>query len=301
MLAFQPITIDDLQEINHYFQFQHYRTCDFTIGGMFMWADYFKYEYTIFDETLFIKGVSEINLKKTAFTVPIGKLHLSDSIFILNNYCVQHNIELMFSAVPEEIKEKLLTLDSFTSYPLDNWADYLYDAQRLATFTGKKYNKKRNHINRFVQTYPDFVYERINTSNLPEVIAFFSIYNSQQAKTNPIFLNEAAMTGYVLENYNRFNFIGACIKIKEDIIGFVIGEILLDTLYIHIEKADKNYDGIYEIINMRFVADIISEFPHVKYVNKEEDVGDEGLRKSKLSYHPTLILNKYNLTYHGKT
>ena len=77
----------------------------------------------------------------------------------------------------------------------------------------------------------------------------------------------------------------------------IIGEILFDTLYIHINKADKKYEGIYEFMNRVFILETVKNYPFLKYANMEEDVGDEGLRKSKLSYHPIVLLNKYNLNF----
>jgi len=298
MLNFNPVTVDSLEDIRYYFQFQDYRTCDFTIGGMFMWAFFFKYEYAIFQETLFIKGVSEIDPTETAFSVPIGKLHFHESLAVLKEYCIRNNINLVLSAVPENVKDKIISIYPFVSYKLTNWADYLYDSQSLAFLSGRLYNKKRNHINKFKQMYPDgIIYDKITDTNLQEIQAFFRLFHSQNEKDNPIFQNEAVMTEYVLSNYKRFNFIGLSMKEKNRVIGFIIGEILSDTVYIHIVKADKSYAGVYETLNKKFIIDIINEYPEIKFVNMEEDVGDEGLRQFKLSYHPIAILNKYNLIY----
>jgi len=298
---FTPVTVESLPEINKYFRIQKYRTCDFTIGGLFMWASYFKYEYAIFNDTLFIKGVSEINASETAFSIPIGKLRFEESLPILKRYCERNNIKFILSAVPEEAANSLNSELLFTSVKLDNWADYLYEREALAALSGKIYNKKRNHVNKFHQTYPDYEYLRINGSNIDEVIVFFRYFNSQYEKTNPLFINEAVMTEYILENYSNFDFVGALIKINGNVAGFTIGEIQNDTAYIHIEKADRNYNGIYEAINMKFANDIGENFPDVKYINREEDVGDEGLRKAKLSYHPVILLNKYNLVLNDKS
>ena len=299
MIDFRSVTIDSLRDIYYYFQFQDYRTCDFTLGGMFMWASYFKYEYAVFQETLFIKGVSETDPMETAFSVPIGKLQFHESFAVLKKYCILKNIKFVLSAVPENVKDLIISKYPFNVCKLTNWADYLYDIQSLASLSGKLYNKKRNHINKFKQMYPDFIYDRIDESNLREIQFFFRFFNSQNDKGNPIFQNEAIMTEYVLNNYSRFDFIGSFMKNNNHIIGFIIGEILSDTLYIHISKADKTHVGVYETLNKEFIADVLNKYPEIKYVNMEEDVGDEGLRKSKLSYHPIFILNKYNLTYVG--
>ena len=297
MIHFEPVTLDSLLEINRYFQYQNYRTCDFTIGGLFMWASYFRYEYAIYEDTLFIKGLSEINLSDTAFSIPIGKLTMKDSLAFLADFCKENMIPLILSAVPEQIIAELQKKFQITCTKLENWSDYLYDIQSLALLTGKLYNKKRNHINRFIQLYVDYSFSEITNSNLPELMLFFQNYNSQYVKNNPIFQQEAMMTDFILNHYSNFKFLGACLKINNEVAGFIIGEILRDTLYIHINKANKNYDGVYEFMNKMFVAETINKYPTLKYVNMEEDVGDEGLRKSKLSYHPIILLNKYNINF----
>lgn len=294
-LNFERISLDDLPKINLYLQYQQYRTCDYTIGGMFMWADYFKYEYAILHETLFIKGRSEINSAEVAFSLPLGKLPLDESIKILRDYCNQNNLRMVLSAIPEKAKEELVEKYNLESKILVDWADYLYDSQRLASLSGKAYNKKRNHVNRFVSTYPDFVYTRINESNIDDVIEFYNRYNTIYFKDSTLFQNEMKMTMFILAHYSSFNFTGALIKVDNKTIAFTIGEVLNDTLYIHIEKADKEYSGIYETINMKFVEDITINYDNIVYVNREEDVGDPGLRKSKQSYRPIALLNKYNL------
>ena len=297
MIHFKPVTLKSLLEINHYFQCQNYRTCDFTIGGLFMWATYFKYEYSVYYDTLFIKGLSEINLSDTAFSIPIGKLSMDDSISFLYDFCKENKIPLILSAVPEKIIVELQNKFSTTCTKLENWSDYLYEIQSLSLLSGRLYNKKRNHINKFLQLYSDYSYSEITNSNLPELMLFFQKYNAQYIKNNPIFQQEAMMTDFILNNYSYFNFLSTCLKINNEVAGFIIGELLHDTLYIHINKANKKYEGIYEFMNKVFVAETVKKYPILKYVNMEEDVGDEGLRKSKLSYHPVLLLNKYNLNF----
>jgi hypothetical protein len=143
--------------------------------------------------------------------------------------------------------------------------------------------------------YSNCFYSKINIHNIQEVISFYNEYNVVNKKDNPIFQNEAEMTEFVLRHYANFDFLGAFLKINDEFAGFIIGEIQHNILYIHIEKADKNYIGVNEYLHKTYITDILNSYPHLNYVNKEEDVGDEGLRKSKLSYYPIAILNKYNL------
>lgn len=295
-LVFKPLTLNNIPLIKSYLQHHQYRTCDYTIGGLYMWADFFKYEYLIYNDTLFIKGASEIDPNVVSFSLPIGKLPLSEAFFMLKNYCGKHGFSFVLSAVPEDAMTELTKKYALRSESLEDWSDYLYDIDKLATLPGNLYNKKRNHVNKFSKSYPDYVYERIDEENLSEVVEYFRSFCSHYHDlSNPIAENELRMTGFVLDNYETFGFIGAVLRIEGKIEAFTIGEIINDTLYVHIEKASRNFSGIYETINMRFAADMAATYSEIKFVNREEDVGDLGLRKAKLSYHPALILKKYNL------
>ena len=82
-----------------------------------------------------------------------------------------------------------------------------------------------------------------------------------------------------------------------EVVAFIVGEVVGETLHVHIEKSLHQYSGSSEMINKSFVEYVLSKFPHIKYVNREDDAGDEGLRKSKLSYNPIMLLNKYNVVF----
>lgn len=293
MLEFRPITIESFHDIIPYLTQQTFRTCDFTIGGIYMWIDYFKYEYCIANNLLFIKGYAENENKKLAFTLPIGMGSLSDGITLLKEYCDYHHLPILLSAVPEDGRTQIEQLFSVQSTPLPDWSDYLYSQKDLSTLPGRKFNKKRNRVNKFYKDYSNISNERITEDNIEEVKRFFHEFCSLNQKESLYFAYEEAMVNRVLDNYFGLNFIGWLLKVENSIIGFSIGEIVNDTLFIHIEKAFKQYAGVYEAINLLFVQNAATT--DVTYVNREEDVGDEGLRKAKLSYNPTSILTKYNI------
>ena len=296
MLDFKSIDINSLAEINKYLKYQIFKTCDFTIGGIYMWASYFKYEYAIYEHTLFIKGVSENDLSTVTFSVPVGKLSLSESLNILTEYCKKRCLKFIISAIPEsEVNREEFKSSSLIK--LENWSDYLYDIKSLSILKGRKYNRKRNHVNNFIKNNPFYIYERIGLDNILKVRVFFNKFKEKISKDNSTFINELIQTEYVLKEFEVFRqfFIGGLLKVDGEVIAFTIGEIVNDTLFIHIEKADVSYKGVYEMINMKFASDIMSSFTDVMYINREEDVGDEGLKKSKLSYNPIMLLNKYNI------
>ncbi|MDE6511713.1 MAG: hypothetical protein K2L00_06440, partial [Muribaculaceae bacterium] len=125
-LKFRPITHSDMEKIFHFLQMEPGRTTDFSYAGVLMWVDYFKYEYAILDDTLFIKGVVENDTDTPAFSLPIGKMPLKESLDKIRRYCRSHNISPVLSAVPEYALEDLEAAGISSINPLEDWGDYLY-------------------------------------------------------------------------------------------------------------------------------------------------------------------------------
>lgn len=239
-LVFKPITLDSLHEIAPYLTRQSYRTCDFSIGGIYMWVGYFGYEYAICRDTLFIKGGEEDHLQNTAFAVPVGSLDLKDSLPLLGAYCRQHGLPFILSAVPEPAAQAIAELYGCPITELPDWGDYLYRATDLATLVGHRFNKKRNRVNKFKSTYPDFQYEAITPQNLPELIAFFDRYMQAYHKDSELFAYEESMVAQVLREYDRLPFEGGVLRVGGEIAAFSVGEVVGDTLVVHIEKDRKS-------------------------------------------------------------
>ncbi len=296
-LDFKPITLNDIPRIQAILRNNTTRSCDFTLGGIFMWIGYFGYEYAIADGTLFIKGLSEDSSRQTSFTVPVGRMPLDEAVETVREYCRQNDLEPLFSAVPESMVDSLQALGAKTVTELTDWADYIYNASDLATLTGKRYNKKRNHVNRFMTDNPDWRLDMIDDTNLDELRAFFHNLDIESAKADPAMAEyEREQTADVLDNYHRYPFVGGILRDQHGaIVAFTIGEVYGDTLILHIEKMRHDVAGAGESINKLFAAEMLRQRPELKYINREDDAGDPGLRYAKESYHPAFLLKKFNV------
>lgn len=263
-----------------------------------MWIDYFRYEMSVHHGTLFIRGLNEKDLSTNAFSLPVGALPLKNSLAILRQYCREHSIPCVLSAVPGSELERIQQYAEVIDIePLDDWSDYLYDIQSLATLSGKKMSKKRNHVNRFLAENPDFKFEPLSSDNIDAVRDFFASQTLDADKGVSADF-ERLQVLEVLRRPELFGFEGAVLSTPEDgVVAFTMGEVLGDTLYVHIEKMNHLVNGSGETI-CHLYADMMSKRygESLKYANREEDVGDEGLRKAKLSYHPIEILPKFNVT-----
>lgn len=298
-LHFRPVTVQSYSLLRRYLPMAGTRSCDYTLGGIAMWTGYFRYEYCIVGDTLFIKGLSEDGSGLTAFTLPCGRLPLSDSVQILKDHCRRQGIPLIFSAVPRDRLGDLMRLIPKDISVLPIWSDYIYSAQSLATLAGKAYNKKRNHVNRFTADNPGWQLRPYTPADIGLVLDLFTRLDSVGDKT------DAAMAQYeldhtldVLRDWDDFGLEGAILlDSRQRAVAFTAGEMSGDTLVLHIEKADHNVAGAGETVNQAFAAYMTRRYPRLKYINREDDSGDPGLRQAKMSYRPVALLEKFNVRF----
>lgn len=298
-LRFSPVTAESMDTIVSFLNREKGRTTDFSFGGFFMWVDYFKYSYCIHENTLFIMGVLENNRAVAAFSLPIGELPLRRAVDMLRGYCMAHGLNLEFSAVPEYALEEFHSLAPTEIAELEAWGDYLYDAQKLATLSGKKMSKKRNHVNRFMSLYDGrWAFEPLTSDNYQEALSFLDVYAAQADKT-PEALDELQLNRILFADFPAISKYveGALLKVDGKVCAVTLGDIKGDTLFVHIEKALREIDGSYEAVNKLFAEHICAAHTEILYINREDDAGDEGLRNAKRSYHPLTVLKKYNIRF----
>lgn len=256
-----------------------------------MWRDYFNTRYAIVEDTL-VFMVDYLNHRRT-FTYPMGE-NIDAALDALRDYCVTCKSDLIFSMVS---RVDLYTLHkkfpSVTYLARGEWSDYIYNKDDIVSLKGKRYNGQRNHINRFLKLYPDHSFDVITLDNLPHVRDFYIDFMQRLElhKNGSLFSEESQKALEVLDNYEKYGLFGGALSVHGSIVGFAIGEIISDTLYVHIEKASREYEGAYNMLVNCFAERFATD--DVKYINREEDDGDMGLRTSKLSYHPVDILEKF--------
>lgn len=298
MLEFRPIHAEDMAVIMPYLEREKGRTTDFSYGGLYMWVNYFHYEYAIERDTLFIKGRLEDDRTRVAFSLPVGSLPVDESVSLVREWCQNEGVEMLFSAVPEHAVEAFRALHPVEITDSPHWADYLYDAETLAELHGKKMAKKRNHVNHFEATCPGFSFEPMTAENAAEALSFMDLFDLE-GDDNSSAKAERLMTRRLIQHFAECPgaMEGALLKVDGNVCAFTIGDVKDDTLFVHIEKATRRFDGDYEAINAYFVRYIRDRFPAVRFVNREDDAGDEGLRLAKESYHPLELLRKYNIAF----
>ncbi len=175
----------------------------------------------------------------------------------------------------------------------DNF-DYLYESEKLIKLSGKKLHGKKNHYNSFIKNYNYEVKDIKEDVVISDVITAAEKWY-QGNKDDYILKSELQGIKDVVKNMNELKTTGIAVYVEDEIVAFSLGEKLNDNLaVVHIEKADVAYSGVYSFVNRAFVD---RSFSDVRLINREQDLGIAGLRKSKLSYHPFKLEKKYILSF----
>ena len=292
MLDFHPLDLEDLPKLRGFFGYSGSRICDTTPGTVFIWRDMYKTEWAVYDGSLYFK-VDYPGLGPT-FTLPLGGGR-PEHYRQIAAYCCRRAMPISFYPVPKDELERLQQFfpNSAAVAERDSF-DYLYRAEDLQYFRGKKLSGQRNHVNKFLKTYGNWSFRTIASEDIPSVRAFLDRYASQRDKAAASFHEDIAKTQEILDHYPLYDLLGGMLLVEGQIAGFSLGEIIGDTLFTHIEKADRNYEGCYQMLVAQFARQFAREGVH--FINREDDAGDPGLRTSKLSYHPVALLEKYTVT-----
>jgi len=291
MLEFKKLQLSDIDKISHYFPLSVKRICDDTVGGAFMWRDFFSVEFAEYNDTIIFKARVRYHDNITAFSVPLGK-DVRGSIDMVASFCLYNKMPIAFFTVTDD--DLTIFQDTFDDYRLyknTDWSDYVYRAVDMKALSGRKYHGQRNHINFFKRTYEDYSYEEITVANVGEAKAFYTALSSKLDISSELMIEDHCKTIEVLDNFETYGLLGGMLKANGSVVAFSVGEIINNVLFVHIEKADLQFRGAYQVINNEFAKHFASD--GIEFINREEDVGDEGLRISKISYHPHEILDKY--------
>lgn len=292
MLEFKEVELSDRDVIIKYLEKADYKGSEYSFGNNFIWQCANKIEFTLLDGFYCLKS----NWKSSdIYTFPAGKGDIKSVIeklmadsfekekkFKLRGI-TKENVTLLEEIFPEKF-EFIENRDEF---------DYIYSAEKLINLPGKKMHSKRNHIARFKEN--NWTYENINENNLNECVQMSRDWCKKYfCNEDQSLVHEKCAIKKAFENFFVLDFKGGVLKIDGEVVAFTIGEKLSsDTFIVHIEKAYHEIQGAYPMINQQFVINNCKEFV---YVNREEDLGEEGLRKAKLSYKPEILLEKYTAT-----
>lgn len=298
-MNFGRIQIEDKPLFDRLLSMSPYVDCEYLFSTLFMWQDVLGYERAIEDDCIYIRHPFQGRLQ---YHVPIcAPERVPEQVKRLMD-TEQQKLELF--CVTEEHLEQLgpEVRKHFTSEENRSFADYLYRGEDLRGLSGRKYHQKRNHVSKFQNSY-DWSFRTFTEAgrelmSCVDVLEQWDINKLENASWQERLLvgNEMNALDKCMKHFTQMGLIGGVLYIDGEPKGFTVGELVtrggIRVGVIHYEKCDGSYAGIYQAINQLFAKEALGE---ADYINREDDMGVEGLRKSKLTYHPVRLVEKYTL------
>ena len=296
-LQFKDLDSSALKTLAPLFTFRENKTCDSVFLGLFLWKDYYQVRYAVGDDnTIFLRIAAD---GKEYAALPICKAAgLSQSFGVLKDYFNQTLGLKLNIFLADEAAVRLLKLpeDEFDVEELEDARDYLYSGDALRSLAGRKLHKKKNLVNSFVRTWEGrFEYRRLTCAEGSEIKSFLARWGVARDERLAGQLEQESLGIHeILRCCSLLDITMAGVYIDGTLEAFTIGSYnpLEQMAVIHIEKANPEIKGLYQFINQQF---LIHEFPDAVLINREDDLGDPGLRQAKLSYCPVDFARKYRI------
>lgn len=295
MINFRAIELNDREWIEAILKKANLMGCEYTFVNNYVWGE--QYHLEIANVNGFY--CSRSGLDEIVYGFPIGEGNLLEVLRMLEEDAKERNVPFVMKGLLSE-HVTLLDLVCPQEFEIESNRDdfdYVYSVEKLSKLAGKKLHGKRNHIARFKDN-ENWQYETINDDNFADCLEMnrkwcelYSCFESVSLR------HEACAVKKSFRHYKELGLVGGLLRLNGEVIAYTIGEPLSDnTFVVHIEKAFADIQGAYPMINQQFVLHECQEF---EYVNREEDLGEEGLRKAKLSYYPEILLEKYRAIKRG--
>ncbi len=291
MIAFRPFAPEDREKYAPYLSYGVGRGCEYSFVNLCVWG---RQQGAILEEGLvFFSQFS----RKTVYLFPLGE-NRKALVQALIEDAASRGIPLRLTGLLEGDCKELEALfpGQFRFHNARSDYDYIYNVYDLAFLKGKAYQSKRNFSNRFQKNHPDCHIVPIGEENLAAIEEMLETWFAARQEKDPHgdFHMEKAALHRALVNRETLGLEGVALMEKGRVLAMTLGSRLSeDTFDIHFEKALDTEEGAYARINQAFAAYLLEKYPELKYLNREDDMGMEGLRQAKLSYRPVRLTEKY--------
>lgn len=296
-LEFRKLDAESVEELTKYYGQRHDKTCDSVILDNFLWGKYYHVRYCVRDQKA-ILWIMNIHGKQYAALPVCSMEDLPKYFYELERY-FNEELDLPLEIyLADELAVEYLKLpeDRYSVTELPDSRDYLYSAEALKKLSGKKLHKKKNHLNNFLRQYEGrYEYRTLCCSDSADVWVFLDKWRAQKGQEVEGHLDyEVEGIHEILRNCSLLNVRMGGIYVDNALEAFSIGSYneLEKMAIIHIEKANPEIPGLYQMINQQF---LIHEFADAEIVNREDDMGLPGLRQAKMSYAPIDFARKFRI------
>lgn len=297
MLKLRDIELNQKSELDSFFSAENSRSADFCFGNVYMWDKRFLQSVAQCGDRL-ITLLSRQGERYFAF--PVGTGDIRPAFETMAEFCKAEGIPFKLCGICDEHLELINTAYPETfEIKLDrDFSDYIYDIHKLADYPGKHLHAKRNFCNRFEAEH-NWRFVQLCRDTIPDCIKMLDEWielSADRLSPDYVYEHDAILRGF--ESFEYLGLFGGVLYADDKIAGFSLGErISTDTFCIHFEKAFPDIAGAYPMVSREMSRLIIEKLPDICYVNREDDMGSDALRKSKLSYKPEYILTKYTAVY----
>ena len=300
MIDFQEPEIGDKSWVEQCFLASGNQGCEYSFATLFLWSDTYRQQVARLGGYVLERMYGS---RGWGYLFPAGSGPLEPVLAALEADAAERGEPCRFFCVTPEQRRMLEEIRP-GAYRMeedrDGW-DYLYDIDRLADLGGKKLHNKRNHIRRFEDLHPDWQAEEITVDNLAECAGMDLEWNrlyraenedsEEEAKNR---MNERHAMSKAFAFYEKLGLFGLLIRAEGRVVAFSMGSLInKETVDVHFEKAYGEIQGAYPLINREFARWVREHRPGVAWLNREDDMGLEGLRRSKNSYYPDQMVEKY--------
>jgi len=283
MLDFQKLTLANAPTFRSFFTHTYSRLCDYVFGTLLMWRDMWPTDIAIHDDSVFIR--TKTLESEPAYMLPIA----NDPVHAIGVLDSHYPGSKLFYNIPEIGVELLQRrFNNVSVSAIDSGGDYIYEAESMASLSGRKLNGQRNHRNFFERTWKHH-FEEITAANLDDVKEFMEV--KAIPASSPLFEEGNSKTLEVLENLDIYNVSSLAVYVEDKVAGFTFGTLLGDTLYVTVEQADRDFRGVFPKLASEFVANHLDK--GALFVNREDDLGNENLRRAKLAWNPCAIVDRF--------
>ena len=296
MLDFKKPELSDMTWVNKCLSHANSLNCEYTFGNVFCWVDSYSIQIAKYKDFFICRWGKA---PRVAYSVPLGEGDFTDAINQIIEDAKKLGVNPRIYGITEGYM--LMLQEAFLgrfSYKFDlGINDYIYSVDKMASLSGKKYHGKRNHISNFKKNNPDWCFEEISKDNTADCIQMHEEWLKENGSENDEdFIEEFEAVKRAFEHFDELGFKGGLIRTNGRVVAYCMGEPQMNgkCFVTHFEKAFSSLQGAYPIINQEFTKNCLTDF---EYVNREEDLGLEGLRKAKQSYYPEIILEKCVAVY----
>jgi len=293
-LEFKNLSIENALEMKPFLEKTNLTITDNTVGCLFMWRNNAKTMFTTYKDCMILRENFDDNT--VAFRYPFSlsgdTVVENEALKQIERYVLEKQLNLNYCKLDESSLYKLVGRykDRICIKNTRYWRDYYYSAEDLKQFKGGKYSGQRNHINKFKKLYPEYEFKTFNKGDEQKLYAFLDEYEKTFIKNDEIAIEELQQTKELINYIEKFDLKCGYIEYKGKVIALSIAEIFKDCLIEHVEKALIEYEGVYPLIVSEFAKQFCVN--GINYINREDDSGDLGLRRSKMQYKPIKLLDK---------